>query len=424
MLQDKVKQAPKFPGCYLFKDDKEQIIYVGMSKYLPKRVNSYFQKKHDCKKTKTLVENIKDVEFMITSSEQEALLLEEDLIKLYKPKFNIKGKDDKTRNWSICITEGKVPRLEVSREKPVDKLTMDFTNGLKCQEVYKLLHDVFPLRSCSYELSNESIQSGKFKTCLEYHLGRCLAPCVNVDVIFQNYRNIMLVKKIFELNFSFVRKELTREMHNLSQNMEFEKANTFLHRLESLNQLEKAVEPVRVRQSSKVAMDIKNTLGLKNMPLIIEAFDNSHNQGDCNVAASVRFVNQKPDKSQYRKYIIKSFEGANDYASFDEVLHRRFKRLLDEKQQLPHLVLIDGGVGQLNVAIKVFDELGISDRVDLISISKNDKHKSSTIHLTDGQRKSIMDSLNYSVLAKVQDEVHRFAVKFHRERYSKKLIGK
>jgi excinuclease ABC subunit C len=135
-------------------------------------------------------------------------------------------------------------------------------------------------------------------------------------------------------------------------------------------------------------------------------------------------VNQKPDKSQYRKYIIKSFEGANDYASFDEVLHRRFKRLLDEKQQLPHLVLIDGGVGQLNVAIKVFNELGISDRVDLISISKNDKHKSSTIHLTDGATKSIMDSLNYSVLAKVQDEVHRFAVKFHRERYSKKMIGK
>lgn len=424
MLMEKVKSAPKYPGCYLFKDDKEQIIYVGMSKYLPKRVNSYFQKKHDCKKTKTLVENIKDVEFMITSSEQEALLLEEDLIKLYKPKFNIKGKDDKTKNWSITITDGKVPHLEVVREKPSDKPSMDFTNGFKCQEVYNLIHDVFPLRSCSYDLTNEAITSGKFKPCLEYHLGRCMAPCVNVDVIFQNYKNIQLVKKIFELNFSFVRKELTRELNALSQNMEFEKANTYLHRLESLNKLEKAVEPVRVRQTSKVAMDIKNTLCLKNMPLIIEAFDNSHNQGDCNVAASVRFVNQVPDKSQYRKYIIKSFEGANDYASFGEVLHRRFKRLIDEKGQLPHLVLIDGGVGQLNVAIKVFNELGISDRVDLISISKNDKHKSSTIHMTDGQTKSIMDSLNYSVLAKVQDEVHRFAVKFHREKYSKKLLNK
>ena len=424
MIQEKLKDIPKFPGCYLFKDDKEQIIYVGMSKYLPKRVSSYFQKNHDCKKTKTLVENIRDVEFMIASSEQEALLLEEDLIKLYRPKFNIKGKDDKTRNWSITITEGKVPKLEVVREKPTDRPSMDFTNGLKCQEVYNLLHDIFPLRSCSYELTNESITAGKFKPCLEYHLGRCMAPCVNVDVIFQNYKNIMLIKKLFELNFSFVRKELTREMNDLAQKMEFEKANTYLHRLNALNELDKAVEPIRTRQHNKVAMDIKNTLGLKNMPLIVEAFDNSHHQGDCNVAASVRYVNQSPDKSNYRKYNIKSFTGANDYASFDEVLHRRFERLLKEKQQLPHLVLIDGGVGQLNVAIKVFSELGISDRVDLISISKDDKHKSSVIHLTDGRTASIKDNLNFTFLGVIQEEVHRFAIKFHREKRGKKLLGK
>jgi excinuclease ABC subunit C len=422
MLMDKVKSAPKSAGCYIFKDDKEQIIYVGMSKYLPKRVNSYFKKNQEGK-TKVLVENIKDVEFRTTVTEQDAIALEEELIKLYRPKYNIKGKDDKTRNWSICITENPVPRLEVVREKPEGKPSMDFTNGLKCQEVYNLLHDVFPLRSCSYELTTTAIKDGKFKPCLEYHLGRCMAPCVNVDVIFQNFKNIHLIKKLFELNFSFVRKELTREMNVLSQNMEFEKANTYLHRLNALNQLETAVEPVRVRQISKVALDIKNTLGLKNVPLIIEAFDNSHHQGDCNVSASVRFVNQTPDKSEYRKYNIKSFSGANDYASFAEVLYRRFSRLLDEKKQLPHLVLIDGGVGQLNVGIKVFDTLGISDKVDLISISKDDKHKSSVIHLTDGTRKSIMDSLNYSGLAKIQDEVHRFAIKFHREKRTKKLLS-
>jgi excinuclease UvrABC nuclease subunit len=424
MITEKLKDIPKFPGCYLFKDDKEQIIYVGMSKYLPKRVNSYFQKKHDCKKTKTLVDNIRDVEFMIASSEQEALLLEEDLIKLYKPKFNIKGKDDKTRNWSITITEGRVPKLEMVREKPEGKPSMDFTNGLKCQEVYNLIHDVFPLRSCSYDLTNEAITAGKFKPCLEYHLGRCMAPCVNVDVIFQNYKNIMLIKKLFELNFSFVRKELTREMNDLAQKMEFEKANTYLHRLNALNELDKSVEPIRTRQHNKVAMDIKNTLGLRNMPLIVEAFDNSHNQGDCNVAASVRYVNQSPDKSNYRKYNIKTFTGANDYASFDEVLHRRFERLLKEKKQLPHLVLIDGGVGQLNVAKKVFEELNLLDRVDLISISKDDKHKSSVIHLTDGRTASIKDNLNFTFLGIIQEEVHRFAIKFHREKRGKKLLGK
>jgi len=423
MLVEKVKNAPKSAGCYIFKDDKEQIIYVGMSKYLPKRVSSYFNKKHDNNKTKVLVENIRDVEFRTTATEQDAITLEEELIKLFKPKYNIKGKDDKTRNWSICITKGYVPKLEVVREKPTDRPSLDFTNGLKCQEVYNLLHDVFPLRSCSYELKNESIQEGKFKVCLEYHLGRCMAPCVNVDVIFNNYKNIMLIKKLFELNFSFVRKELTREMNDLSQKMEFEKANTYLHRLNALNQLDKALDPVRTRQYNNVALDIKNSLGLVNVPFIIEAFDNSHHQGDSNVSASVRFANQVPDKSEYRKYNIKSFKGANDYASFDEVLHRRFERLLNENKQLPHLVLIDGGVGQLNVARKVFEELNLTNKIDLISISKDSKHKSSIIHTSTGKTHSIFDNTNFSILGKIQEEVHRFAVKFHREKQGKKLIS-
>jgi excinuclease UvrABC nuclease subunit len=423
MLVEKVKNTPKSAGCYIFKDDKEQIIYVGMSKYLPKRVSSYFNKKHDNNKTKVLVENIRDVEFRTTATEQDAITLEEELIKLFKPKYNIKGKDDKTRNWSICITEGYVPKLEVVREKPTDRPSLDFTNGLKCQEVYNLLHDIFPLRSCSYELKNESIQEGKFKVCLEYHLGRCMAPCVNVDVIFNNYKNIMLIKKLFELNFSFVRKELTREMNDLSQKMEFEKANTYLHRLNALNQLDKALDPVRTRQYNNVALDIKNSLGLVNVPFIIEAFDNSHHQGDSNVSASVRFTNQVPEKSEYRKYNIKSFKGANDYASFDEVLHRRFERLLNENKQLPHLVLIDGGVGQLNVARKVFEELNLTNKIDLISISKDSKHKSSIIHTSTGKTHSIFDNTNFSILGKIQEEVHRFAVKFHREKQGKKLIS-
>jgi len=423
MLVEKIKNTPKSAGCYLFKDDKERIIYVGMSKYLPKRVSSYFKPKHANEKTKLLVENIVDVEFMITSSEQDAIALEEELIKLYKPKYNIKGKDDKTRNWSICFTDEPVPQLEILREKPADKPSLDFTNGFQCQEVYNLLHDVFPLRSCSYSLTNENISSGKFKPCLEYHLGRCNAPCVNMDVLFEHTRNVHLVKKIFELNFSFVKKRLTWEMNDLSQKMEFEKAAQYLHRLNSLNELDKAVETIRVRQTSKVAMDIKNTLSLSNTPFIIEAFDNSHHQGDCNVAASVRFVNQIPDKSQYRKYNIKSVVGVNDYASFDEVLRRRFQRLLNEKSQLPNLVVIDGGVGQLNVAKKVFEELNLTNKIDLISISKDDKHKSSIIHLTDGKTIGIMNNLNYSILAKIQDEVHRFAIKFHRQKYSKKLLN-
>jgi len=204
--------------------------------------------------------------------------------------------------------------------------------------------------------------------------------------------------------------------------LEFEKAQNILSKLTTIEILDKKLNPVRIQKYNKKAFEIKNVLSLKNMPVSIEAFDNSHNQGDSNVAASVRFVNENRIKSDYRKYIIRSFEGVDDYASFDEVLNRRFKRLIDEKQQLPNLVIIDGGKGQLNVARKVFESLNLIGVVDLISISKDSNHKSSTIHLLDGNEVSILSNKNFSLLAKIQDEVHRFAIKFHREKQSKKLF--
>ena len=162
-------------------------------------------------------------------------------------------------------------------------------------------------------------------------------------------------------------------MKYYSDNMEFEKANNELSKLKNLTSIDKKLDVLRIQKYSKKAFDIKNILGLKNIPASIEAFDNSHNQGDSNVAASVRFKNEIPDKSEYRKYIIRSFTGVDDYQSFDEVLNRRFKRLIDEKQKLPDLVIIDGGKGQLGVAKKVFEQLGILNQVDLISISKDSR---------------------------------------------------
>ena len=423
MITEKIKQAPKFAGCYLFKDGKEQIIYVGMSKYLPKRVSSYFQKKHNDLKTRQLVEQIKDVDFMITSSEQEALLMEEELIKLYKPKFNIKGKDDKSRKWSICFSEEPFPKLEVVRNKEDDRPSLDFTNGLICYEIYDLIHDAFELRSCSYELTDENIQSQKFKACLEYQMQRCLAPCLGLATKFQYLNRIEQVKRIFELNFEKVKSDIKRVMKYHSGKMEFELAQIQLHKLKVIEELEEKLEVIRLRKYNKKAFEIKRELNLDRLPLIIEAFDNSHNQGDSNVAASVRFVNDRPNKSDYRKYIIKSFEGVNDYTSFEEVLTRRFTRMLKEKIQLPHLVVIDGGKGQLNVAIKVFDELKLHDKIDLISISKDGNHKSSQVHTRDGKSFGIMSNPNFVLLSKVQEEVHRFAIKFHRDKQSKKLIS-
>ena len=422
-LRDKVNNAPKYPGCYLFKDEREQIIYVGMSKFLPKRVKSYFTKKHDDLKTQTLVENIRDVEFQIASSEQEAIVMEEELIKLYKPKFNIKGKDDKTRKWSVTLTQERFPKLEIVRAKDDDRFSFDFTSGFLASQVFELLTDLFPLRSCSYELTQENIDKGKFKTCLEYQMGRCSAPCVGLisTVIYQ--MNLNVINKIFQMDFGPARKHISRLMKEHSSKLEFELAYNYKIKLETLKELEKKVEPVRVRKYNKKAFEMKKLLKLKQLPLIIEAFDNSHNQGDCNVAASVRFLNEKPEKSQYRKYNIKTVVGVDDYASFEEILDRRFSRLISEKQQLPHLVVIDGGVGQLNVARRVFEKLDLLGKIDLISISKDKGHRSSLIHTLDGSRYSITDSLVFTHLGEVQEEVHRFAIKFHREKTSKKFLG-
>jgi excinuclease ABC subunit C len=423
MISDKLKNIPQNSGCYLFKNNKEQIIYVGMSKFLPKRVSSYFQKNHTGK-TKTLVENIVDVEFKITSSEQEAIILEEELIKLYKPKFNIKGKDDKTRKWSLCFTNEDFPKLEIVRDKQDDRLSLDFTSGMLCREMYNLIHDVFELRSCSYDLTEENITKEKFKTCLEYHLGRCNAPCVNnIKKIFYN-EIVRDVKKVLSLDISSLKTKFKKSMKYYSDNMEFEKAQNILLKLENLESIDSKLNVIRLQKYNKKAFDIKNILGLINIPQTIEAFDNSHNQGDSNVAASVRFQNDNPVKSEYRKYNIKTVKGIDDYASFDEILNRRFKRLIDEKQKLPDLVIIDGGKGQLGIAKKVFKEIGILNQVDLISISKDSNHKSSTIHKIDGSEFNIKDQKDFTLFGRIQEEVHRFAIKFHREKQSKKLFLK
>jgi excinuclease ABC subunit C len=214
---------------------------------------------------------------------------------------------------------------------------------------------------------------------------------------------------------------LTGKMHEFARNLEFEKADDYLRRVNQIKFLEEKLEPIRVRKYNKTAFGIKKELGLKNLPLIIEAFDNSHNQGDCNVAASVRYVNNKPEKSQYRKYIIRDGENkGNDCASFEEVVYRRFKRLLDEKGQLPNLVIIDGGKGQLNTAKGVLESLNLLGVVDLISISKDGNHRSNIIHTVDGKQ----HPMGWTVLGVIQEEIHRFAIKFHREKAGKKLLAK
>lgn len=425
ILEQKLTNIPKSSGCYLFKNDKGQIIYVGKSKFLPNRVKSYFRENHDDEKVKVLREKIHDVDFITTVNENEAILLEDDLIKLYRPKFNIKGKDDRSKRWFIALTKGDFPKLEIFPRQIDEDVEVlgEFTNSNTCYEVYELIHNVINLRTCSYNLNKKNIESEKFRPCLDYHIGKCEAPCSNLIDKFQYKNNCDMVKELFSFKFDSIENKLKKLMFSLSKNLEFEKCNKIKMKLEWFSELKNKLEPLRIQRVIEIAKKTKQTLELKNTPLVIEAFDNSHHAGDCQVSCSVRFVNGIPEKSSYRTFNIKSISTPDDYASFDEVLNRRLKRLVDEKQTLPSLILIDGGRGQLNVAIKVLTELNLINIIDLISISKNDNHKSDTIHLTNGKEIRMKHEEFFFYLARIQDEVHRFTINFHRKKKNKKILN-
>ena len=424
MLIEKLKNIPKSSGCYLFKDKKGQIIYVGKAKHLPNRVKSYFSNKNHTSKTKLLVENVSDVDFLTTLDENSALVLENDLIKTHNPKFNIKLKDDRSKKWYLTLTDDNFPRLEVKNDTNLDSDPLiEVPSSSLCHEMYDLLHDIFNLRSCSYELTPENIENNKFKVCLESHMGRCDAPCVsNINKFI--YREVITeLKQVVSFNFDQLRGKLIRKMNAFSKNMEFEKANTIKFRLNALDKYEKCVESARIGGYLVIADEFKTIFGLQNTPIDIEMYDNSHTAGDCQVSALVRYTNGRKNTSEYRKFNIKTVEGPDDYASFDEVLRRRFTRLLKERGKLPDMVIIDGGKGQLGVAKRVFDELSLSNRIDLLSISKNSQHRSDIIHFTDRNSVKFENKKFFNLLATIQDEVHRFVITFHRKKRSKSVIG-
>jgi excinuclease ABC subunit C len=254
-------------------------------------------------------------------------------------------------------------------------------------------------------------------------MGRCDAPCINNINKFVYNSTISDLKQVISFNIDQYRGKLTRLMSKFSKNMEFEKANDIKFRLDALHKYEKCVETTRIGGYLVIADEFKTAYSLKNTPIDIEMYDNSHIMGDCQVSALVRYTNGKKNTSEYRKFNIKTVEGPDDYASFDEVLRRRFTRLLKEKKKLPDMVVIDGGKGQLSVAKKVFNELSLLDRVDLVSISKNSSHKSDILHFTDGNNVKFENSKFFNLLATIQDEVHRFVITFHRKKRSKSMLG-
>jgi len=538
-LEIQLKSLPEVAGVYQYYDKQERIIYIGKAKNLRKRVNSYFTKTHDNRKTALLVKNIVRVEHIVVPSEMDALLLENNLIKKYKPRYNILLKDDKTYPW-ICIKKEPFPRVFFTRKVIRDGSDYfgPFTSVKTIRSLLDLIRNLYPLRTCNYDLSKEKIEAKKYKVCLEYHLGNCLAPCVG-KVAAETYNaNIAAIRDIIKGNFKSAFKALHEEMNSYAERMEFEKAQWIKEKIANLEnyqakstvvnskishvdvfsvisdesygyvnylqvsfgaivrshtlEIKKKLDEsdarllqlgiIEIRQlfsstsntvflSEKVSLgaslkvevpqqgdkrklvemslrnakyfrmerfkqikimdpdrhvkrimeQMKKDLRLPKAPYHIECFDNSNIQGSNPVAACVVFRDGKPFKKDYRHYNIKTVSGPDDFASMEEVVYRRYKRLLEEELALPQLIVIDGGKGQLSSAVKSLDALGLRGKISILGIAK----RLEEIYFPEDSIPLYLDkkSETLKILQRARDEAHRFGISFHRNKRSQSSLG-
>lgn len=530
---------PEKPGCYQYFDDKGTIIYVGKAKNLKRRVSSYFNKEHDSNKTRVLVKQIRDIKYIVVDTEEDALLLENNLIKEYKPRYNVLLKDDKTYP-SIVVKNEYFPRVYQTRNIVRDgsQYYGPYPSVYTAKVMLQMLKELYPLRTCNYPLTPESIREGKYKVCLEYHIKRCKGPCEGCQTLEAYQKNISEIKEILRGNISQISKMLYEEMQTLASELRFEEAQkvkekyeaienyrakstvvtpmlhnidvfslvendnsvyiNFMHigngaivqayTIEYKRRLEETKEELlslgiiemrnrfqskareiivpfplgmelenitvtvpqrgdkkklldlsemnvkqykvdKLRQAEKLNPEQRNTrilkeiqeaLHLDKLPAHIECFDNSNIQGSDAVAACVVFKMGKPSKADYRKYNIKTVVGPDDYASMKEVVRRRYSRALEENTALPDLIITDGGKGQMEVVRSVIeDELHLS--IPIAGLAKDGKHRTSELlfgfpPITIGMQ---IQSPLFHLLTRMQDEVHRFAITFHKDKRSK-----
>ena len=536
-LKQIVLSLPDAPGCYQYLDASGIVIYVGKAKNLKRRVSSYFNKEQISAKTRVLVSKIRDIKYVVVKTEEDALLLENNLIKRYKPRYNVLLKDDKTYP-SIAVTNEYLPRIFKTRRRtrgatyfgPYSHLPTMYALLDLCRELYQP-------RPCKTIMTQEGVESGKYEVCLDYHIHRCKAPCIGRQTHDEYLRNIAACCDILKGNTAKVAQAMKEEMQSLAAELRFEEAQAvkekydlienfrarsevvpglrqdldvfnieseenvafinFLHVTEGcINQaftfeykkkLDESDEellrlgiiemrgrglggakeivlpfPValpeeyatvtvplkgekkklldlsalnvkqykfdRLKQAEKLdpsqknmrlMKEIQQQLALPTPPLRIELFDNSNIQGEDAVAACVVFERLKPSKKDYRKYIIKTVQGPDDYASMAEVVYRRYKRLKEENGTLPNLIIADGGKGQMEIIRKVVeDELELN--IPIAGLAKNDRHKTREL-LYGFPPQSIglkPESQLFRTLSAMQEEVHRFAISFHREKRS------
>lgn len=537
-LKIELKSFPEKPGVYQFFNELEEIIYVGKAKNLKKRVSSYFIRDHESGKTNVLIKKIRSIKYIVVNSEEDALLLENNLIKKYQPRYNVLLKDGKTYP-SICITNEPFPRVIKTRNiiRNGSQYFGPYSSNFAINTLIEFIHEIFPIRTCKLLLSNENIENKKFKVCLQYHIHKCKGPCEGKESALDYIKYIEAIKKIIKGDANELSKMLLEQMKEFSEKYQFEEAqllkikyellenyksksivsNTILnetdvfgydedeqnyyinilrivkgsiiqgytleykkrtterkedilalaivelrekfkstskeiivpfniefslngvtvnipqkgdrkkilelsiqnvkqHKLEKLKQTEKLNPEQR---STSVLKNIQEKLQLKKIPLHIECFDNSNISGTNAVAACVVYKKGKPSKKEYRKYNIKSVEGPNDYASMREVVFRRYKRLISEDSPLPDLIITDGGIGQMEIVRKVLEE-DLNIKIPIVGLAKNQKHKTNEILF--GFPPKIIgikpSEMIFKFLAMLQDEVHRFAITFHKEKRS------
>ena len=538
-LKQQISTLPDLPGVYQYFNVNDEIIYVGKAKNLKKRVSSYFNKVHEYGKTNVLVKNISYLKYIVVDTEEDALLLENNLIKQYQPRYNVLLKDGKTYP-SICITNEPFPRVFKTRNiiKNGSLYYGPYSSNFTINSLLEIIHQLYPIRTCRLPLFDENIKKGKFKVCLQYHIHKCNGPCEAKETIDEYRKHIDAVKKIIEGDANEISRFLLDEMKILASEYKFEEAhvvkqkyelienyksksvisNTILedtdvfaydenensafvnilriskgsivqgYTIEYRKRLDEEKEDIlamavvelrsrlnsksteivlpfhinftisnakilvpqrgdrkklldlslqnvrqykldKLKQSEKLNPDqraiqllesIKERLQLPKLPMHIECFDNSNIQGSDAVAACVVYKKAKPAKSEYRKYTIKTVSGPDDYASMKEVVFRRYSRLLNEASPLPDLIVADGGVGQMEIIRQVIeDELKLD--IPIAGMAKDSKHRTNEIlygfpPMAVGLKPT--DQL-FKFFAGLQDEVHRFAIKFHREKRSK-----
>ncbi len=537
-LELQLKTLPNKPGVYQFFDEDQTILYVGKAKNLKKRVSSYFAKEH-FGKTKVLVSKIRNIKTTIVDTEYDALLLENNLIKEYQPKYNIRLKDDKTYPW-ICIKKEPFPRIFLTRKLIYDgsEYYGPYTSVLVAKALLELIKSIYPLRTCNLDLKQEKIESHKFTVCLEYHIHNCLGPCEGYQTLDEYQENIQEIREIIKGNISEPLQSLWKKMLEYAQKTEFEKAQLIKEKLELLEKyqakstvisptisnvdifgitsdesaayvnyfkvvkgriiqsytteikkkldeseeeiLEKTIIDIREkfqsfsreifipfpieleipqvklsvpkigdkkkildlsernakeyrieklkqvkivdpqRHSNRIMTEMQRLLHLPEEPRLIEGFDNSNIQGTNPVSACVVFRDGKPSKKEYRIFNVKSVDGPNDFATMEEVIHRRYRRQLEEGNELPQLILIDGGKGQLSSAYKSLELLGLAGNIPIIGIAKRLEeiyfpHDSIPLYLD-------KTSETLKVLQKVRDEAHRYGISRHRNKRSKKTF--